>query len=323
MRIRVVGLEEPFQGATKTNLRAHHRERSTGPYYWGLVALGGLLTMACRPVDDGGKREQDSGAPSEDGGEVVEDSGDGFDLDGVDMVRWMPSVGIDCPADLYSTNFLVRAIDVVDPVGEGLEYRWKLVSAPEDAGRYEPPGNHEAWWIWPGLAGDYVLSLRVVDVLGRSSPVVTCETAAVPSGALFMELFWWSEGVEAWDLDLSLAYPDDPAGESLCDYLNPTHHGYDLSDPSDDCLLRNDDRGIGGLGLETMAIIGPAAGRVRPQVGSLDSYPDLPEDSMVSLRVWWEGTPIYAVERPPLLDTEDPWAPVEIELSSGEVGVLD
>ena len=289
----------------------------------GLMLLAGPFVAACQPIEDGGKAEIDSAAPHE-GDEVGgEDSGDGIGFAGADIVRRLPSVGIDCPADLFTTNFMVSATDVVDPLGEGLEYRWKLVSAPRDTGVYETAGNYEVWRIGPGLAGDYVVSLRVVDALGRSSPVVTCETAALPRGALFMELFWWSEAAEGWDLDLSLAYPDDPAGESVCDFRNPTHQGYDLSDPSDDCLLGNDDRGSAGIGLENMAVVGPAAGRVRPQVGSLSSYPDLPEDSFVSFRVWWEGTPVYELERPPLLDTEDPWAPFEIELASGEVSLLD
>jgi len=166
----------------------------------GLMLLGSPFVLACRPIEDGEKLELDSAAPHDgDVGNETGDgeSGDGIGLAGADIVRRLPSVGIDCPADLFTTNFMVSAVDAVDPLGEGLEYRWKLVSAPQDAGVYEPAGNYEVLRIWPGLAGDYVISLRVVDAAGRSSPVVTCETVAVPNGALFMELFWWSEAAEA------------------------------------------------------------------------------------------------------------------------------
>ncbi|MBN2800897.1 MAG: hypothetical protein JXX28_17300 [Deltaproteobacteria bacterium] len=155
--------------------------------------------------------------------------------------------------------------------GQIVEYRWKLVEAPEASTAALQPGPEDFLErLSPDLVGTYLVELQVVnDACALSDPCLV-SVSAIADADLWVEMFWDHRGE---DMDLHLLRPgaqqdsqqDCYYGNCIApDVLDWDVHGLREDDPH----LDLDD--IDGMGPENINITAPGADRY---VVAVHDYP--------------------------------------------------
>jgi hypothetical protein len=106
-----------------------------------------------------------------------------------------------------------------DTDGSIVAYVWRLVSAPDDNANTPTPSNGATADFVVGLAGSYVVGLRVQDDDGNISEETTVAFAATAAEAIHVELTWdYADN----DVDLHLVRGSASVGDFMndCYYAN-------------------------------------------------------------------------------------------------------
>lgn len=149
-----------------------------------------------------------------------------------------------------------------DPDGDlPLAWDWTLVAQPANSQTVlSGPGTQKPT-LQLDLAGEYVVSLGVIDSLGLPSVKPSlARIRAIPADKLYAELVWTDP---VTDLDLHLfndgaSVKNDWGNKNDCFYLNPHPDWGNPGDTRDDPVLRRDD--LAGFGPEIIAYPSPPAG---------------------------------------------------------------
>jgi hypothetical protein len=153
-----------------------------------------------------------------------------------------PVAVIDGPTEVEPRDdAFYRGNNSTAPEGRTLvEYRWSLVP-PEGSEATLSPWEITDSFVFTDIAGEYKVSLVVVDNFGVESAPATITTDAIPQELLHVELFWDTGSA---DLDLHLlnseailfTLPDD------CNYCNESPDWGVSGESSDNPTLDIDDR---------------------------------------------------------------------------------
>jgi len=155
-----------------------------------------------------------------------------------------------------------------DPSGLAItDYDWTLVTTPSGSSARMPAGNANRSGFVPDLVGTYEAELVVTNELGDRSEPCTATLEAIPSGDLWIEIYWVHSGD---DMDLHLVRPtssrpaDELTSNNDCYYGNCSASSWSAldwgvrGDTDDDPVLDIDD--IPGTGPENINIDDPESG---------------------------------------------------------------
>jgi hypothetical protein len=173
----------------------------------------------------------------------------------------------------------------------------------------------------PDLAGTYTASLTVVNPVGLESPPCTASLEAVPTDALWIEMYWQQAGD---DMDLHLVRADGELETSNdCYYANCSSTWTRLDwgergDETDDPELALDD--IPGTGPEVIAIEAPEAATFTAYVQDFAGSVYEGEND-VTMNVYVDGARVWTDTRD--VDEEGASVPfVEVDWRDGTLTAL-
>ena len=164
-----------------------------------------------------------------------------------------------CPERVQTTPLTDTPVEVsAEDDGVDLMYRWQLEERPDGSDASPPRPNAARTIFRPDVAGEYLLSVNVVDEDGMGD---SCEivVAAVASEGLRVEISWSTSGS---DMDLHLLHPDAMRWNSNldCYYANCNSSSGSVLDwetPSRDDDPRLDIDDTNGFGPENINIDEP------------------------------------------------------------------
>lgn len=175
-----------------------------------------------------------------------------------------------CPDTIVTTPMTTVTLEggAVDD-GEIVRWRWSLEDVPPGSRADAPrPNDRQTTRFTPDLAGEYRITLRVVDDDGDAA---TCDVLvrALAREGLRVEMFWDTNGTDM-DLHLLDSGADMWRTSSDCYFANCTGGRLDwgLGGPDDDPRLDIDD--INGYGPENINIDEPRPGTYRIGVYAYD-----------------------------------------------------
>ena len=289
------------------------------------TCLAALLALgACSEGRDTKTTNPDSGTPASgdgadgagdggagDGGDGSGDSGDGGD-------GGAPTAVLSC--SMEGRSLTVDGSASVDPLGEGLRYRWSTLASPA-AGLTLDLGTSATDAAVLPLLGSYTVQLIVADRDDQESAPATCEVTRSTTLGLVVELVGTGPSDGDADFDLHLAHSGAgffavPGDASWCNASDPGPDGTDRTD--DDLVQVSDSRGGPPPDVEVMevAVPGPVIHTPRVHVYTIadEGSEDVPLGAEVRI---WVGGVLTATEVLGAIAQREVWTPGTWDADAG------
>jgi hypothetical protein len=227
-----------------------------------------------------------------------------------------PVAVIDCPPSVAPPGFAdLDGIESFDPTGLAIaQWIWTLTGWPADSGGYLTQNVTPATQLWADLAGDYTVSLTVVNEEGLPSAPATCTMPGVPLDDLHVELTWDSTTT---DVDLHVAIDGGSLFEEPEDcYFCNARPEWGPGGLEDDARLDLDALGNGGP--ENINVEAPAAGTYVVRVHYFSDSATRPP-AAAHVRVWLDGA--LAFDGTQALEYNDVWEVGQVNWPDATFGV--
>jgi len=218
-----------------------------------------------------------------------------------------PEAVIDCPSSASVLETIsLSGEDSTDPAGgDIIAYIWSLEKSPDGSQSSLSATDAVETSVLLDSAGEFVVTLQVVNDAGTLSAPTECRMDAVPQNAIHIELTW-NTGDADMDLHLANRLPDEPGenfflrGEDV-NWCATSEDWGNAGDPVDDGILEQDTQD--GYGPENISIYEPVEGEYLARVHYYDT--DSFSESTATVRFYLDGA--LFLERERIMERNDVW----------------